>query len=270
MTDEQYHASLRIGSSGLKLMRKSAFHYWDEYVNPKRVKTETTALRFGRAFHTYLFEKESFTEKVVLEPSHWPTKAECGTSIEEQKREWAKTNARKTIISLDEFEQTKAMETSIRQHPAARMLLRQGVAEQVHLYDHPLTGSPSKIKPDWDSVEFNGLLVDAKTTEDASPEAVARSVVKYGYDIQGAWYMDGYLAANGVMPSGFVFIFVEKKRPYSVAVYYMPPEVIILGRQKYEPLLELFEECRQTGIWPAYSDTIQPITLPRWAFTQTR
>lgn len=247
-------------------MRKSPFHYWDEYLNPNRVKTETTALRFGRALHTYVFEKDAFPEKTVIEPSHYPTKAQCGRTIEEQKAEFAASARGKTIISLDEFEQVKAMDKAVREHPAASLLLRHGNAEQTMLYDHPLTGTPSKIKPDWESVEHNGLIVDLKSTEDASAEAFGRSVVKFGYDLQSAWYLDGYLAVHGVMPKGFVFIAVEKKRPFGVAVYYVPPEVVMLGRQKYEPLLEQFEWCRQNNQWPCYSETIQPLSLPGWAF----
>jgi hypothetical protein len=266
MNDNDYHASPRIGSSGLKLMRKSPLHYWSEYLDPNRIRTETDALRFGRALHTFIFERDGFADKTVIEPSHYLTKAQCGIPIEEQKALFAENAKGKTIISLNDFETIKAMDNAIRSHPAANLLLRHGNAEKALLYDHPLTGSPSKIKPDWESVEHNGLIVDLKSAEDASPEAFGRSVVKYGYDLQAAWYLDGYLSVHGVMPKGFVFIAVEKKKPFGVAVYYVPPEVVNLGRRKYEPLLEQFEWCRQNNEWPCYSDNIQPLTLPGWAF----
>jgi hypothetical protein len=42
-------------------------------------------------------------------------------------------------------------------------------------------------------------------------------------------------------------------------------ESIALGREKNARQLDLLEQCQETGIWPAYSQEIETITLPRWA-----
>lgn len=268
MTDDQYHSSPRIGRSGLQLVAQSPRHYWHEYLDPQRTrKPPTTAMRLGSAVHALILEGPSaFADKVVIEPDVWPTKKESGVTIEEQKYRFQRINAGKVVIDQTQSDTALRMRESVMAHPAARMLLQQGQPERTILFDHPLTGTPSKAKPDWDSVEHNGLIVDLKTALDASPAAFAKAAINHWYHVQTAWYLDAYLVETGEMPKGFVFIVVENTPPHEVAVYYAPPEMIQLGRRIYEPVLELYESCRQAGRWPGYGDEIKPLTLPAWAF----
>ena len=79
------------------------------------------------------------------------------------------------------------------------------------------TGLQCKCRPDWISAD-GGILVDLKTTEDASPREFQRSIAKWRYHVQAGWYMAGIEAAYGTRPSGFIFIAVEKKPPFAVGV----------------------------------------------------
>jgi exodeoxyribonuclease VIII len=224
-------------------------------------------MRLGTATHALILEgAEDFADKIAVEPDRWPTKAECGISIEQQKIDFQTANAGKTIITPEQSALAMNMRQSVMAHPAARLLLSKGSPERTLMYDHPLTGSPSKAKPDWDSVTDNGLIVDLKTAQDASESEFARACVNHWYHVQTAWYLDGYLATTGEMPKGFVFIVVENTAPHQVAVYYAPPEMIALGRRIYEPVLERYEQCRQDNTWPGYGDEIRALNLPAWAF----
>jgi hypothetical protein len=266
MNDIQYHSDKRIGRSGLHDVSKSPYHYWAKYLDPARVWSGSTdAMRLGTAVHTLILEPDTFGDKIVVEPE-FESKARAGVSIAAQRAAFAEQHARKTTITADQLALGIAMRDAVRRHPAARLLLARGVAERTVLFDHPLTGSPSKAKPDWDSVEHNGLIVDLKTARDASPAAFARACVDHWYHVQTAWYLDAHMAETGEWPKGFVFIVVENAPPHAVAVYYAPPEMINLGRRIYEPVLETYEACRQSGTWPAYGDDIKPLTLPAWAF----
>jgi hypothetical protein len=267
MTDNQYHTDKRIGRSGLQLVAKSPAHYFAEYLDPNRVwKEPTKAMQIGTAFHAAVLEPNEFTNKVVIEPSRWPTKSECGITQEQQKLDFYQQHRGKVAISADDLEMIKNMYQAIYNNPIASTLLKQkGLAEQAILFDHPETGTPSKIKPDWINIEQD-VLIDIKTAEDASPAEFAKSCVNHWYHVQAAWYIDGMMYAQGFEARGFVFIVVEKKPPYAVATYYAPPEMVALGRKIYMPVLEKYEKCRQTNVWPGYEQGLQPINLPGWAF----
>lgn len=269
MSDEQYHSSPRIGRSGLQLFSRSPRHYWAEYLDPNRVRKEPTkAMRIGTALHAAVLEPERVQDKIALEPERWPTKAECGRTQEEQKAQFAQENRRKTILKPEEYACVRGMYQSLMRHPlAAEHLTAPGETEYAVLFDHPLTGSPAKIKPDKLNREME-LVIDLKTADDASPSAFARSAVDHWYHVQAAWYLDGLFHTEGRMPAGFLFVVVEKEPPYEIALYYAPPEMLILGRKIYQKQLIRYEECRRKNQWPGYPEELQPITLPRWAYNE--
>jgi exodeoxyribonuclease VIII len=108
------------------------------------------------------------------------------------------------------------------------------------------------------------LLVDLKTTEDASPRGFAKSIAQWRYQVQAAWYMDGVEQATGTRPEQFLFVCVEKKAPYAVAVYAADAEMIAAGAQTAARDLDVLATCKAANAWPGYSDQIEPISLPPW------
>ena len=61
------------------------------------------------------------------------------------------------------------------------------------------------------------------------------SCMKYGYDRQSAFYLDGFDADE------FWFIVIEKTEPYDVGIYMCSKEFIEYGREKYKNLLNLYD-----------------------------
>jgi exodeoxyribonuclease VIII len=114
-------------------------------------------------------------------------------------------------------------------------------------------------------VTERGVIVDLKTTRDASPDGFAKSVAQYRYHVQAAFYSDGYRAAFGEAPRGFVFIAVETEPPYLVAVYVASETMAQRGRIEYQTDLDTFRRCQDADTWPGYSDAPLTIDLPKWA-----
>ena len=115
-----------------------------------------------------------------------------------------------------------------------------------------------------DFVTQSGVLVDLKTTRDASPEGFGRECARYDYHGQAAFYRDGYAAATGQhLP--YVLVAVEVNRPYVVQVYRLHDDVLALGREKYRNLLARLNVCRKESRWPGYGDAELDLMLPRWA-----
>lgn len=271
MTNEAYHADTqRIGKSGLDLIARSPAHYWAKYLDPLRVREEPTpALLLGTAVHTAILEPHEFEKNYfVLDDT-----AICieigGTAPKLTKRykEW-KADAMaehvgKTLLSADDHVTCLRMRDSVHRHQAAKVLLQDGVAEQTIHWTDPQTNALCKMRPDWDSSN-TGYVVDIKTTQDASAAGFGKSVINYRYDVQSAWYMDGF-AAVGKPKDGFAFIAVEKEPPYAVAVYYVTNEIYELGKRKYIKDLQTYAECLKSNSWPAYSEEFQALQIPGWA-----
>lgn len=188
--------------------------------------------------------------------------------------EWVQNNGHRTILTSEQFEQLHAMRDAVMAHPAARALLTnvKGVAESSVYWNDPETGELCRCRPDfWRN---DGVIVDVKTTEDASPEGFAKSIFNWRYHVQGAFYTDGVNLAIEQSKSdehkvrAFVFLAVEKKAPYAVGVYRLDDASRELGRIEYRRDLNKFAGCQKSGVWPGYGEAIQSISVPSWAFTK--
>ncbi|QOE32767.1 exonuclease [Achromobacter phage Mano] len=197
------------------------------------------------------------------------------------KAQWLANNGHRTVLDQETWDQLHAMRDAVMAHPAARALLSMpgGVAERSVYWVDQATGELCRCRPDWWVVP-RGIIVDVKTTEDASPEGFARSVADWRYHVQHPMYLDGINEARRqvelanaseefpapVPPEArsFVFLAVEKKAPHAVAVYSLESPSIMLGRALYRRDLGVYSQCQATGVWPGYGDTIQALSVPAW------
>lgn len=123
-------------------------------------------------------------------------------------------------------------------------------------------------------VDRNGVpfIVDLKTTDDASPNAFAKTIVNRDYDLQAVWYMTlkGWLdrnPANGTESATFCWIAVENKAPFTVQCYLATYAVIASGRHKMAKVIRAYQKGIIEGFQTGYSnDEILPIGIPGWAY----
>lgn len=196
------------------------------------------------------------------------------------KAEWERNNGHRRILTPDQWDAVHRMRDAIMAHPAASKLLKgcKYVTEYSAYAKDPQTGELRRCRPDlW---RMDGIVGDLKTTEDASPEGFARSIAKYGYDIQHPYYLDTLnLALKQSEPDAFskypasakafVFIVVEKSFPHAVEVYVLDADSQAIGAAKYRKSLDYYAECRRADKWPGYSDgSVQMISLPQWHMNQ--
>lgn len=257
-----YHAHPAVSKSHLDEINRSPLHYWARFLDPNRiVPPPTPAMVIGTALHTHVLEMTEWDKQFVIAPDGIDRRTKAG------KEEWAAFEAEangKTVLKREDGELIAAMGRAIYGHPAAAMLLAMsGKAETSHFWTDEKTGLECKCRPDW-LFDDCSVIVDLKTTEDASPMGFRKSIGQYAYHKQAAWYLHGLEQATGVCPTQFVFIAVEKKPPYAVGVYAADAEMIKAGWEVAERNLERIAECRVAGRWPGYSEEIEPISLPPW------
>jgi hypothetical protein len=262
MNNTDYHAHAAISKSHLDQVAKSPLHYWARYLDPNRVVPEPTpAMAIGSAVHTHVLELDQWDARYVSAPDGIDRRTKAG------KAEWEAFTAAatgRTVLPKADADLVMRMAQSVFSHPAAAMLLAlPGKAETTHMWTDAATGLQCKCRPDW-LTDDGRLLVDLKTTEDASARGFAKSIAQWRYHVQASWYLDGIEQATGTRPEQFLFLCVEKKAPYAVAVYAADAEMIAAGAQTAARDLDVLATCKAAGAWPGYSDQIEPISLPPW------
>ena len=205
--------------------------------------------------HTLLLEPQKFTKLYAVTDLNLSTKAG---------REWkADLPDGVTIIKEQDYEHALLMAEAVKNHPQAKHLFKKFTAEKPVYWERD--GIKRKAKPDLVST-IKGLrfCVDFKSTESANPEAIRRSIAKYGYHRQAAWYLEGMEATEQACEE-FLFIFVKKTPPYIVTMCKLDEAAIAKGREECARGVEKLKECQETGLYPCYTRGILTLSLPSWA-----
>lgn len=256
MPEAQYHAIPALGSTDVKRLLRSPAHYragLDSDDEP------SDAQQLGTAIHLAVLEPARFDAEVVVAPK-FDRRTKAGKEAAEA---FEAEHGAKLILPVDAFDTVRRVADAVRTHPAAAYLLAEGTLEVSLQWLDPATGTPCKARIDW--LRPDHTKVDLKSARDASPAGFARAVGQYGYAIQQAHYMNGGRAVLQVEPPAFVFIAAETAPPYAVGVYVLDDEAVAAASGRVAEAMQRHADCRATGSWPAYSDLVQTITLPKWA-----
>lgn len=207
--------------------------------------------------------------------------------------EWNANNGDKEILTPEEFAQLRSMAAAVEAHPAAgKLLAGEGEAELSAYWiekvtiDHD-TGEEieilCRVRPD--KYRKDGIIIDLKSTLDASEDGFAKSIANFGYHVQDPYYRRGLAMAMRQAedrtivdeyqpPRAFVFIGVEKDAcvvdgvAKGVAVYSLCEESRALGNEQWKTDLRTYAQCEKTGEWPGYAQNIRQIKLPAWQFAK--
>lgn len=257
LSNEAYHALEAVSPSRLKVLARSPLHYYDAHLAPDReVKPPTPAMQLGTALHTAVLEPELWDATVAVPPQAFDRRTKAGKELAAAFEAEA---AGRIVLAPDDADQVRRMAEAVRKHPAAGFLLElPGRREASYTWTDQGTGIACKCRPDWHS-EDRRIVVDVKTTKDASRVEFAKSIAGFDYHLQAAWNLRALEAET------FLTIAVENVRPFAVAVYPASGAMIAAGERRIRAALELLAECQRSGVWPGYGDTIgEPIDLPGW------
>ena len=251
-----------VNFSTLKELRRSPKHYQHRRQNPR---PPTPSLALGHAAHVAILEPECFLREFAL----WDATDEDGKTRQRRGKLWdafKAQNANKTIIRTDEYDRAIRLSRAVRDSREAMRYLVHGRHEVAVTWVDQHTGLRCKGRCDWlTEIDGEAVIVDPKSTRDASPWSFGRDAAKYGYHLQKAFYADGFEQALG-RPVRSVIIAIETEEPYDVVVYRVPPDVLDIGRDEYRKLLETLSVCAQSNSWPGYGGGLeQELTLPAWA-----
>jgi hypothetical protein len=262
MSAAEYHAHPAISRSRLEVISRSPFHYFSQYLAPNPpTREETTALKMGTLGHCAILEPDELDHRYIVRPANLDMRTKAG-------KEWADSVPPGLIqISAEQRKAAESMRSSILTLPDVASALSRGYAEPSIFYPHPEFDFEVKIRPDWvhECGDGDVIIVDLKTTSDASPREFARSVANHGYHRQAAFYSDVFEKATGQHVLAFVFAVVESSYPFTPACYMLDDDAMRKGRSLYHADLQLLKHCMRENVWPAYGNEMQVLSLPSWA-----
>lgn len=251
----EYAVKSGINQSRLKALARSPLHFISQD------RQETRALLIGKAIDCAIFERDTFGHQYVRAPKFDRRTKDGKAQAEEFERE----HAGKVLLSEDDWRTVTGAVESLINHPVAARALASGESQVSAYWTDPLTGVACKMRADvWGA----GVIVDLKSSRDASLEAFSRSAHAFGYHLQAGFYSMGYAAVEFREPESFLFVVVETEPPYAVAVYEADQAFRDAGRKEVQRLLIKYAECEREQRWPGYPETVQVLSLPRWAEKQ--
>lgn len=253
--DEYHRREIGVASkSALDQVARSPAHYraWLEGAQPE----PSPAMRFGSAFHTLVLEPESFAARYVVRPDGLDGRTKEGKA-------WLAQQEGRTVLTADDERHMLGMHAAVYSHPAASRIVCDGAAEVSVRWTDEDTGLRCKSRADY-WVREKRLCADLKTTDDASPAEFAKSVARWRYHCQDAFYRAGF-AACGEQIDHFALVCVEKLPPYAVAVYTLDADAVRKGYAAVRMGLGLLSECMRESRWPAYHEGVTELSLPPWA-----
>ena len=255
ISNEAYHANKAISRSMLMEMKRSPYHYWYKHLSGFAVKEEPTpAMNLGSAVHTFTLEPLKFESEFFVCTQQ--TKPREGTAPHDAMTKEA--NGR-IILTKSQADQASSMSLAIKLNDDASLLLSGCAVEQSIFFTHENTGLQCKARPDALS---GSVVIDLKTSSDASKIAFEKSAYRYGYYLQ-AGMMYNALASIGKTLEEYVFVVVEKEAPFCVAIYTLKDDALEYGIQQFDDLMSNLKKCTDIYHWPSYG--IQDLGLPGYA-----
>lgn len=261
MANEAYHSTPAVSNTVLSSMARSPAHCFALHVSEDRRKSATSPAFFaGTLAHCAILEPAALLDRYMLKPEGLDMRTKDGKAWK------AALPAGVLTIDADEYATALAQRDAVQGVPELAELLADGVAEVSAFWLDDETGLQCKCRPDWVHTLSDGrvILVDVKTTVDASPQQFSRSVWKYGYHRQAAWYSAGYARAAGVEVAGFVFAAVTNAHPFIGAAHTLDEDYLRIGRDECRRLLDEYADCKLTGRWPAFPG-MNLLSPPAWA-----
>ena len=235
--NEDYHAGVGISSSYIRRFGQSQLHAIEH-------KQESTPnLKFGTAAHALIVEgQEAFDKEVRVLTGSPYTKA-----YKEEKAEYEEQGF--IVLKEDDVNLIQSMKDNMVYEGNAYLNAKGKVAEaSIYWYEDDVL---CKCRPDMlcpplkePNSDNKIVIIDYKTTISCEPFSFNKSVKKYGYDMQAAWYRRGLIMA-GYDVEDFVFIAQEKVHPYASKVFRITKEQMDFGWTMMESYLSDYKEYQK-------------------------
>lgn len=172
------------------------------------------------------------------------------------------------LVSRPEYDETIKIQTAIMDnvsmHTTADYLLRSDKTRRWstrwtwNMHDIDMKCECDVIMPD------DKFIIDIKTTHDETPEEFGKSIVRWGYDVQAAQYLEPFEQQE---PWDYYWVAIRNSPPYSVAVYEYDEAWRARGNEWRDKYIEAFKERLDSKkeFWRRSNGQVEFCPIPRWA-----
>ena len=260
-----YYKIKALSHSMLSCLAQNPMECRMRYVDdpPTLPRKDSAAFAMGHAVHCLALEPERFDERFAVAP-----KVDRRTTA--GKVAWAEYLADcegKTVLDEQDYADAVACVQALNNHADFATIMAQPRRVEVeHYFD--LFGHRFKARLDC-VVDSMRLILDIKTTDDASPHRWQWSAVDYGYHRQQIIYQEALRQETGKQYR-FIFAVVEKPKPSTrgipptAALYELREESVLMGVEDTQDLVWQYERRTKENDWQQpYSDGIFPLRLPK-------
>jgi len=206
MPMNEYRNIKALNKSSMVYLQRSEFHYSNSQLGQNDGKI-SRAIAIGTALDMRLFEYECFKQNIKTHPFKTPKK-------------YFIDNREIIYLHPEDLATIETMYSSLMKHPLTSKIFESGKPQITLLWLDKYTGVPCKARIDWLCEDIN-LIVDLKTTKNASDINFRWDAKKYKYNWQAAFYQDGYNQLTGNL-FNFNFVCIENTPPYApeqIAIY---------------------------------------------------
>lgn len=268
--DHVYHASEGVSKSTLDAIRENPARW---KLNKKYPKPDTDAMHVGKAYHCKVLEPHRFDDQFI--------KSEYDEFRSKEAKDWREEQKSKGVSVLrtngelpwkaSEWDEVHLMAEEVMRHPLAQIFLNPDdlwVELSAYWRDdsdneylaHDATGLLCKCRPDAYNTTHE-VMIDLKTTTDATLWGFTRSIGDYRYHVASAWYQWGWAKKLGIPCKAFMFIAQEKEPPYPVEIYLASQEDLRVAIIEMFGDLRQFHEYWKSDTWPNTTGQIRTAEL---------
>lgn len=229
--------------SNLKLMGKSAAHYFDSIGGDD----DDVAMRLGRACHALVLGVQPGGTWHIYE----------GRRAGKEYEAW-KADHPGDIFIPSEMALARAMAFSVMRNKHAMDLLKGDFELPVEWTDE--SGRKCATRGLDVLNRKKRYVVDLKTAQTAHPQWFAREAIRMSYHAQGAFYSDA-ARSLGVDVQDVFLVAVEKKSPHPVTVLRLTARALHQGRKLIRSWMEQLLVCESANEWPGYCQNIVDLDI---------
>jgi exodeoxyribonuclease VIII len=265
MMASDYYKIKALSHSMLSCLAQNPMECKMRYVDdpPTLPRKDSAAFAMGHAVHCLALEPNEFSNRFAIAPK-------CDRRTNAGKAQWAQFLVDcegKELLEDQEYEDALDCVRALNNHPQFATIMAQPRRVEVP-FEFDLFGHKFKAKPDA-IIDSMKLILDIKTTDDASPHRWQWSAVDYGYHRQ-AWIYQRALERATHDLYRFIFAVVEKPKPSTrgipptVALYELDDATIEMGCDDTWRLVQDYESRIGIEWWQQpYSSGIVPLRLPK-------
>lgn len=181
LSNEDYHNSSAISSSGIKLLLKNPYKFWwNSSMNPKKEKLDTKALRLGRLYHTLLLESEKFKKEFLVLPK--------GKLIKSYLKERDLTEEdieHFNVIREPDLESAKKAVEAMKEEPFYDKYFKDNGYPEISIFWYEKE-IDVQCRARLDRLSAVNVI-DYKTTDDV--DGVKKAITNYDYNLSASFYL---------------------------------------------------------------------------------